>query len=433
MEWSRKHALRSYLRSSLWVIPVLAYIAAFLLARLVSAVDNWLGWSWEWRLAVGTVQSSLEGLVAATISFIVFAFSSLLVAIQVASAQLTPRIIATTLLRDSTIRSVVALFVLTLSFGLMTLARSQTEVQYLLLSFAIALGAASTVAFIYLIDYAARLLRPVSIVWRLGEEGLGVIQQVYPARIKGRHVPTVPYPPIGPPERILVHMGTSAIIVAVDIDTLCREAGHTGGVIEFAHQIGDFIAVGEPLILLHGGAAAANDRHMRGAIAFGPERTIEQDATFAFRVIVDIAIKALSRAINDPTTAVLAIDQLHRLLRAVGLRHLHDDVIKDQAGKVRVVFRTPNWEDFVQLACREIRLYGAENYQVARRLRAMLKNLLVTLPEARHPALLLELDLLDRTLEKFAMLTEDLALAKEADLQGLGAPLRDARLQPEEV
>ena len=103
-------------------------------------------------------------------------------------------------------------------------------------------------------------------------------------------------------------------------------------------------------------------------------------------MIVDIAIKVLSRAINDPTTAVLAIDQLHRLLRAVGLRHLHDDVIKDEVGKVRVVFRTPDWEDFVQLSCREIRLYGAENYQVARRLRAMRDKLLITLPEARHGA-----------------------------------------------
>jgi uncharacterized membrane protein len=286
------------------------------------------------------------------------------------------------------------------------------------------LGAASTAAFIYLIDYAARLLRPVSIVWRLGEEGLKVIEQVYPMRIKGRHVPTVPHPPFGSPERILFHVGTSAIMVAADIDTLRREAVRMGGIVEFAHQIGDFIAVGEPLMLLHGGAATAGD---------GPERTIEQDATFGFRVIFDIAIKALSRAINDPTTAVLAIDQLHRLLRAVGLRHLHDDVIKDQAGKVRLVLRTPNWEDFVQLSCREIRLYGAENYQVARRMRAMLSNLLTTLPEARHPTLLLELNLLDRTLEKLAMLAEDLAFAKEADLQGLGAPLRDARLQPEEA
>ena len=98
-----------------------------------------------------------------------------------------------------------------------------------------------------------------------------------------------------------------------------------------------------------------------------------------------------------------------------------------------MVFRTPDWEDFVQLSCREIRLYGAENYQVARRLRAMLDKLLITLPEARHGALALELNLLDRTLEKLAMLPEDLILAKEADLQGLGAPLRDARLRREDT
>jgi hypothetical protein len=86
----------------------------------------------------------------------------------------------------------------------------------------------------------------------------------------------------------------------------------------------------------------------------------------------------------------------------------------------------------VQLACREIRLYGIENYQVARRLRAMLDKLLITLPEARDGVLALELNLLDRTLEKLAMLPEDLVLAKEADLQGLGAPLRDAPLRRED-
>src|SRR6476661_9174862 len=117
------------------------------------------------------------------------------------------------------------------------------------------------------------------------------------------------------------------------------------------------------LFRLYGGAKTIDDRLLRAQIALGPERTIEQDSTFAFRVIVDIAIRALSKAINDPTTAVLAIDQLHRLLRDVGKRHLHDEQIMDDAGYLRVIFPTPNWDDFVQLACREIRLYGAENFQ----------------------------------------------------------------------
>src|SRR5262249_16600077 len=148
------------------------------------------------------------------------------------------------------------------------------------------------------------------------------------------------------------------------------------------------------------------DDRLRSCIAFGPERTMEQDATFSFRVIVDIAIKALSKAINDPTTAVLAVDQLHRLLRAVGRRPLPADVSPGAGGKVRVVIHTPNWLDFVELSCREIRLYGAENYQVARRMRAMLEILTKTLPEARGPALQRELALLDETLKRLGMLED---------------------------
>jgi uncharacterized membrane protein len=94
-----------------------------------------------------------------------------------------------------------------------------------------------------------------------------------------------------------------------------------------------------------------------------------------------------------------------------------------------VIFRTPDWEDFVQLSCREIRLYGVENYQVARRLRAMLENLVHSLSEPRHAALLKELELLDRALDRLDLLPDDLALARTSDLQGLGAPVRSPRLQ----
>jgi uncharacterized membrane protein len=219
---------------------------------------------------------------------------------------------------------------------------------------------------------------------------------------------------------VIFHSGTSAIVIAVNLKALVFAAKKTDGVIELAPRVGDFVAVGEPLFLLRGGAAEIGDGLLRGQVAFGRERTIEQDSTFAFRVIVDIAIKALSKAINDPTTAVLAIDQLHRLLRMVGNRHLHDENVLDGDGQLRVISRTPNWEDFVHLTFSEIRLYGAENFQVARRLRAMIDNLVESLPERRLPALRRELDLLDRTLEKVYLFPEDRALARVADSQGLG-------------
>ena len=184
-------------------------------------------------------------------------------------------------------------------------------------------------------------------------------------------------------------------MLAVDLPTLMTLARRHDGMIEFLPQVGDFVAADEPLFVLHGGAMAIDDSEVRSTVAFGPERTLEQDPMFAFRIIVDIALKALSPAINDPTTAVLALDQVHRLLRLVGRRKLRGEVILDDDGQPRVIFRTPNWEDYVQVACSEIRACGANNLQIVRRMRAMLENLRSTLPEHRRDALETELDLLD--------------------------------------
>ena len=176
-------------------------------------------------------------------------------------------------------------------------------------------------------------------------------------------------------------------MLAVDLPTLVALARRTDGVIEFVPQVGDFVATDEPLFVLYGGAAAIADEALRATVAFGPERTLEQDPMFAFRILVDIGLKALSPAINDPTTAVLAIDQVHRLLRVLGQRHLRRRRHAGRSRRPRVIFRTPNWEDFVHVACTEIRACGADNVQVARRLRAMLENLVQSLPPHRHAAL----------------------------------------------
>src|SRR6185369_5074569 len=111
--------------------------------------------------------------------------------------------------------------------------------------------------------------------------------------------------------------------------------------------------------------------------------TPEQDPTLAFRIMVDIASKALSPAINDPTTAVLAIDQIHHLLRNVGGRCLDEERVRDVTGRLRLVYRTPDWQDFVHLAVTEIRHFGGESIQIARRMRAMLENLIQCLPRER--------------------------------------------------
>ena len=217
-----------------------------------------------------------------------------------------------------------------------------------------------------------------------------------------------------------MHDGGSAIVLAVDLDTLVTEAQRAGGIVEFIPQVGDFVATDEPLFELYDGAVSIDNHRLQATVAFGPERTLEQDPLFAFRIISDIALKALSPAINDPTTGVLALDQLNRLLRIVGRRRLRSETIVDRAGAPRVIFRTPNWEDYVYVSCTEIRAYGASNVQIARRMRAMLENLMATLPARRHAALDAERRRLDLAIASLYSIPEDRELAAVPDAQGLG-------------
>src|SRR5262249_38725235 len=155
-------------------------------------------------------------------------------------------------------------------------------------------------------------------------------------------------------------------VLAMDIRGLLYLAVRAGGGIEVVPQVGDHVASGDPLFRGHQAHTNPPASAPCDSIAIGDERTLEQDATLAFRTLVDTASKGLSPAINDPTTAVLAIDQLHHLLRNVGSRNLDTGLVNDSAGKLRLVYRTPDWPDFVRLAVTEIRLYAGVSIQIAR-------------------------------------------------------------------
>jgi uncharacterized membrane protein len=427
MTWRRRYVLKSYFRSSLWIVPFIASLAEMATIRITKGVDDWLNWTPASPFSVTGAQTIFQTISTVTLSFLAFTFASMLVAIQVASAQLTPRIIATTLLRDNVIRFSAGIFIYTLLFAAGAQARMDNQVDHLVLLVAAAFGWISVLAFLLMVDYASRLLRPVTIIWRIGRDGLRVIESVYPNLSRGESAAESSLDEVDHPARVITHHGTSAIVLAVNVSALVAAAQRADVLIELAPQVGDFVAVGEPLFYLYETANAIDDELLESNVAFGRERTIEQDPTFAFRVIVDIACKALSKAINDPTTAVLAIDQLHRMLRQVGKRELNQERILDAGGKVRLIIRTPDWEDFVNLSCSEIRLYGAENPQIARRTRAMLENLIDTLPPQRHPALRQELALLDHAIERLYSSPEDIALARRADAQGLGGKARRGR------
>jgi uncharacterized membrane protein len=426
LHWSRVYRTTSYVRSALWVVPLVAIVLVLLFAPMLRWFDGWLKLDATGLDSAGS-QALYQTSITLTLSFLVFTFGSLLVAIQIAGGQLTPRIIATALLRDNVVRYSVGLFTFTLLLSVIALNRVHGEVHDVLNLTVGALAIACMTDFLFLIDYAARLLRPVSILSRIGNDGLRVVAAVYPEALGGRDDADDPREGLDAAPLVVLHEGASAVLLAIDVPTLVREARRAGGLIELVPQVGDFVAYGEPLFRLHAGAVRLSPRQLLPTVALGPERTIEQDPMFAFRIVTDIALKALSPAINDPTTAVLALDQLHRLLRDLGQRKLRGDAIRDAQGALRVLLRTPDWEDFVHVACVEIRACGASSVQVPRRMEAMLLDLLAFLPPSRHAPLGLQRELLARAVREHYAFPEDAALALVPDVQGLGGSPR-ARL-----
>jgi uncharacterized membrane protein len=351
----------------------------------------------------------------------------LLLTVQIASSTLSPRIIARPF-RSSAIKSSLGLFVFTLIYSMAVVARGTDEhIGQLAAAMVIVLTLISICVFLFIVEHVSKQLRPVTVMTEVASEGLQVIKAVYPKMFDQNGVEENSGERIlGVPSIVVLHKGKPGVVLALDIETLVCAAMRNACTIEIVPQVGDFVATNDPVFRVYGGGTALNSQELSQYIALDRERTLEQDPAFAFRIIVDIASKALSPAINDPTTAVLALDQIHNLLLEVGLRRLDMGVVHDSEGQLRLVYRTPDWEDFVGLAVTEIRQFGANSTQVVRRMRAMLQSLIPLLPPFRSSVLQQELALLKFTVDRGFAVPQDRNRADLPDLQGLGGRRKTA-------
>jgi uncharacterized membrane protein len=398
-------------------LPALSIPAALLAVWLLTGYEHATGS--QTKVSAETVRALMSTVAGSTFTLVVLVSSAVLLAVQLASAQLTPRIIAM-IYRNPYQKLAFTLFVFTFTFSASVLARIDESAPRIA-SYVAAYGFLANLAlFILFIDNIGKMLRPSSAVRAVAVSGRSVIRNVYPALLQEDSAVPAPVKAISKEQPRVLPSTVDGAVLAFDVKGLVALAQRSNCVLELVPEVGQFIAAGDPLFRIYKGGDSISDRSLRNSVAVGAERTPEQDPLFAFRVLVDIASKALSPAINDPTTAVLALDQIHHLLRDLGKRYLAEGREVDRNGKTRLVYRTPNWEDFVLLGTTEIRQYGRDSIQVQRRLRAMLKDLLTTLPARRAPVLEKELALLATSTKRTFLDLDDQTLAESGDLQGIG-------------
>ena len=194
LTWRQRYRLRTFLAASLWIIPVLGMALALGMAPLLRRLDEATRWP-LFGFGPEGARSVLAGLVASVFTFVVFVFSILLVAVQIASANLSPRVIAE-ILAHRPVRVCLGLMIFTFVHGLSVLGRIDSTVPQLPVATVIGSSLASIVAFLYLIDHLARWLRPVSVVSQVGRDGARVIETIYPHRLGQSPEEALPPAPI---------------------------------------------------------------------------------------------------------------------------------------------------------------------------------------------------------------------------------------------
>jgi uncharacterized membrane protein len=257
----------------------------------------------------------------------------------------------------------------------------------------------------------------------VGHELREVIDVMYPARFDPDESAAAARnqgKPLAPSTWLIRHVGVPGVFQAFDEQAVVRLAAGTGTEIRFLPGVGDFLPSGARLAA--GTGPAPDPARLRRLVRVGPLRTMEQDPAYGIRLLVDIALRALSPAINDPTSAVQALDQLDDVLQRLTRRSLGDGRLLDEAGRVLVRFPAPRWHAFVALAFDEIIVDGAGSIQVTRRLRALLDDLISSAPPARRPPVSVRIATLERAIRSALSDETIVAEAMEPDHQGIGSP-----------
>jgi uncharacterized membrane protein len=422
--WSLEFRLRRYLRESLWVVPLVGGVLGWTLGLVSTEVGAVVDVSTRWQYSASTAEAVLAAVVAASVSLVGFVVTVSVLIVQMATGTFSARYMRI-FYRDRTFKAVLAVLIGTFTLSYTLLRHVETDqVPNIGITLAGAFLGLGILLFVIFLDRAIHRLRPVAVAALVAKAGRRALHEVLEAaaRPDAPAVVPAPYQPPGEP-LLVVRMQRGGAIQAIDVDGLGRWAHANESLVVLRHPIGDFISAGSSLIEVYGRAAAPSaDTQLRAMVALGVERTIEQDPAFAVRIMVDIAIRALSPAVNDPTTAVQVIDHLEDLLREVGQVDLSDTgaPLDDMTSGLVVPVR--RWADYLTLSVTEIRQYGVTSIQVVRRLRAMLEALTESVLPERREAVLRELARLDESVGEKWRSTVDLDLAGVADRQGVGGP-----------
>jgi len=419
--WGLRFRLREMSSRSWLVIPCLYVVGALALGRIVpELVGDGAGPIFGLTLAPDSARGILEAVAGGMITFTGLVVSVAVVVVQFGAGQYTPRLVLL-FRRDHVVKHSLGIFIAPALYALVCLgdvkSTTNQESATLTVAVAVVLLVAAVIAFFALTARLLDLLRPRRLFAQLREGGTHAIDVVYPHFWSDDADDLDRLPTGGQP---IFYDGPEGVLSALDLARLTETARIGDVVIEVAWRIGGYVRTGAMIFVIYGEADRVDIDQLRRSAIIAEERTLTQDPAFAIRTIVDIAIRALSPAVNDPTTGSQALDTLEPMLHRLSTRNLGTGFLHDADRIARVAYPAATWVDLLDLSLTEIRHYGAGSHQIARRMRSVLLGLLEDCPPPRRAEVERHLSLLDAAVERSFASEEERAIALTPDHIGLG-------------
>jgi uncharacterized membrane protein len=423
MSWGTAFRLRQFALGSLWLVPLASGLLGVLLGWGLVLADTSVHMPSYWTYSASTASTVLSAIVGAMAALTGFVVTVTVLVVQMATGTLSPRYMRLWY-RDRVLKVLLALLIGTLAYSFALLQRIENNlVPNLGVSIAGLLVLGTLLLFVFFLDRFIHRLRPVAVAMLVADYVHRGFERYTTALATAPDVFFGAFESAGRQPALVIRSARPGAIQALDVRGLAIWAREHECLVVICRQIGDFVSAGATLIETYGGAApgARAEPKLRKMVVLGDERTIEQDPAFAIRIMVDIADRALSPAINDPTTAVQVLNHLSDVLRLIGATDFSRSRWRaDDAIHTGLVIPARSWEEYLMLGVTEIREYGSASIQVMRRMRAMLEEMRDEIRLEHRPAVEEELARLDVTIKRTFANSVDLDRANTADPQGIG-------------
>jgi uncharacterized membrane protein len=395
------------LRDSLWLIPTVLAVAGIALAFFAVGVDSRglgggsLNYPWDFGGGVAGARGVLSTIAGSIITVTGVVFSITVVALQLASSQFTPRALST-FTGDRVTQVVLGLLIGTFAYSLVVLrtvrsASSDFDVFVPSLSVTIAIGLALACigGLVFFIDHTSQSIQPSFLIARIAGDTIRRAGRLFPEPFERGSSGDVQSSEPASGEAGVTEASETGYVLGIDEAALLDLAASTGmTAIRAEVEIGAFVLSGAPIVSVWPASALSDGAvsRLRRAVAIGWQRSPEHDVELGIRQIVDIALRALSPGVNDPTTARLCIDHLSEVIVFLGGRAMPRALRVDPRGQTLLVGRQPEFEAFVAYAFSEIRHFGAGTPSVAAQLVSSFRRAEPLLPAQRRPVLRRELE-----------------------------------------